>query len=359
MYFSCSAWDTSCQPKFHGGLGLRKSDAINPAFLAKLGWKIMSNPNNLWVQSVTAKYLCKSQFLTYCTQPRDFWIWKKILQIHPLLISGLRLDPDQIANIDITVDMFITDNNTWDVPLLLTVLPNNIVQTIRVIPLPSSPILDEPCWGLFKDDQFTVKSATWLAHSHWLSCIPQIHQIHDFPLRLNSFLRNENLVPFLTPYTFRLRHLHCRLLLPPYLLSRGLHPHSAFVNLIFDGSANQNSTTASVVIRDHLGNHVTSRTYNLGSSSAFLAKTIALRKGPLLAKEFIISDIFIEGDNLTVINILQGHFICPWKLQLLMADVKAILDSFTSFQARQIYREGNRAADYVASLGYYRISIRF
>ena len=35
-----------------------------------------------------------------------------------------------------------------------------------------------------------------------------------------------------------------------------------------------------------------------------------------------------------------------------MEDIQTILESFTIFESHHFYREGNRAADYVASLGY-------
>ncbi|XP_021767045.1 uncharacterized protein LOC110731502 [Chenopodium quinoa] len=118
-------------------------------------------------------------------------------------------------------------------------------------------------------------------------------------------------------------------------------PPVRFCKLNFDGSAPNNLSMAGVVLRDDLDNHIPSRTYNLGSCPAFLAIVIALRNGLLLARAHNISHIFIEGDNLMVINILQGHFKCPWKLHLLMNDIKKILESFSTFHSHHIYREGN------------------
>ena len=48
------AWDKICQQKTLGGLGLRKSAAVNTACLAKLGWKILTQPDNFWVQQMRA-----------------------------------------------------------------------------------------------------------------------------------------------------------------------------------------------------------------------------------------------------------------------------------------------------------------
>lgn len=42
-------WDTVCRPKHCGGLGIRKAGATNLALLAKLGWRIMTERQPLWI----------------------------------------------------------------------------------------------------------------------------------------------------------------------------------------------------------------------------------------------------------------------------------------------------------------------
>lgn len=44
-------------PKCDGGLGIRKTEEVNAAFLAKQGRKILTLPDNIWVKLVRAKYL--------------------------------------------------------------------------------------------------------------------------------------------------------------------------------------------------------------------------------------------------------------------------------------------------------------
>lgn len=46
-------------PKALDGLGLRRAYPLNQAFLAKLGWKILSESDNFWVKLIKAKYLSK------------------------------------------------------------------------------------------------------------------------------------------------------------------------------------------------------------------------------------------------------------------------------------------------------------
>ena len=79
------AWDKVCRPKQLGGLGLRKTAAVNTAFLAKLGWKILTQPENFWVQHIRAKYGPPEHFFTLRSKRTDSWVWKCLLRIRPLL----------------------------------------------------------------------------------------------------------------------------------------------------------------------------------------------------------------------------------------------------------------------------------
>lgn len=45
------------------GLGFKRIQDVNATLLAKLGWKILINPNNIWVRVVSTKYLSKVNYL--------------------------------------------------------------------------------------------------------------------------------------------------------------------------------------------------------------------------------------------------------------------------------------------------------
>lgn len=49
-------WETLCKLKKEGGLRLRQAEMMNMAFLAKLGWRAINEPNSLWSRLLRAKY---------------------------------------------------------------------------------------------------------------------------------------------------------------------------------------------------------------------------------------------------------------------------------------------------------------
>lgn len=53
------AWNDVCTSKKSEGLAIRNLEHLNDAYLAKLGWKILTDHNNWLVQIVRRKYLHK------------------------------------------------------------------------------------------------------------------------------------------------------------------------------------------------------------------------------------------------------------------------------------------------------------
>ena len=54
--FPLASWDNGCKPKSEEGLGIRKNDDVNKASIVKLGWRILTNNDNLWARIMRDKY---------------------------------------------------------------------------------------------------------------------------------------------------------------------------------------------------------------------------------------------------------------------------------------------------------------
>lgn len=51
------SWQSLCAPKLTGGLGFRRMQDVNEAFLTKLTWQMCTQRDKLWIQVLRSKYL--------------------------------------------------------------------------------------------------------------------------------------------------------------------------------------------------------------------------------------------------------------------------------------------------------------
>lgn len=56
-------------------------------------------------------------------------------------------------------------------------------------------------------------------------------------------------------------------------------------------------------------------------------------------------------DNFLIIKVLQGRAQCPWKIQLLIHDIKQLLTNFNCYTLCHVYREANRTTHHVTASG--------
>lgn len=64
------SWETLQRPKQQGGLGLRSARQANSAFLTKLGWRLLTEPNALWSRVLRSRY-CKGRCDVDMFQPKN------------------------------------------------------------------------------------------------------------------------------------------------------------------------------------------------------------------------------------------------------------------------------------------------
>jgi len=83
------AWDKVCTPKILGGLGLRKTAAVNCAYQCKLAWKILDGKDTLWTTVMRTKYLRGQQLLTAVAKPGDSTVWRSIIKCQEIIRQGI------------------------------------------------------------------------------------------------------------------------------------------------------------------------------------------------------------------------------------------------------------------------------
>ncbi|GJZ46362.1 hypothetical protein Tco_0593958 [Tanacetum coccineum] len=75
------AWESVCNPKSQGGLGLKDLGVWNKAMIAKHLWHLAINKDSLWVKWVNVVKLKGKSIWFVCKEASDSWGWRNILRI--------------------------------------------------------------------------------------------------------------------------------------------------------------------------------------------------------------------------------------------------------------------------------------
>ena len=77
--FPLVAWVNVCRPKSEGDLTIRKNDEVNRATMAKLGWRILTDNDNIWAKIIRDKYVKNNNFFIVLKKSGDSNEWKEII----------------------------------------------------------------------------------------------------------------------------------------------------------------------------------------------------------------------------------------------------------------------------------------
>ncbi|CAL9017859.1 unnamed protein product, partial [Prunus brigantina] len=107
-------WDLVCRPKSKGGMGFKKTAAMNQAMLAKIGWRLHNKDEGLWAKIYGKKYLQGYTILDPSLRSKQGCssTWRSILHGTALLSQGLAW---RIGKGDST--LFWTDKWVTEAPL--------------------------------------------------------------------------------------------------------------------------------------------------------------------------------------------------------------------------------------------------
>ena len=120
-------WDKICKPKHLGSLGIKKSEATNQALQMKLLWKIMSEPENLWVKFVTKRYLHSDSHLAHTPPQSSSWQWRKLMLLRETFKKGLRWQIGNGCSVNFWLDNWVSQK-----PLLGIAQTPCVDQNIKV-----------------------------------------------------------------------------------------------------------------------------------------------------------------------------------------------------------------------------------
>ncbi|CAN1163690.1 Putative ribonuclease H protein At1g65750 [Linum perenne] len=221
-----------------GGLGFRSFYEFNLAFIAKLAWKILTQPDSLWVQLLKRLYFPHTDFLQASRHNKSSWNWSGVMEGREALLKGLRKNigdghGTQIVEAWIpeadgfkascstaysstkVSDYIINPQRIWNTEKLRSIFPEAVVKQILLIPLGPEGHSDNFVWHFEPSGKFTVKSC----YKHLRTMThPHNHPVDDSTRKLWKWLWQLDLPPKIKFFLWRV----CRNALPTKvgLLSR-------------------------------------------------------------------------------------------------------------------------------------------
>ena len=132
-------------------------------------------------------------------------------------------------------------------------------------------------------------------------------------------------------------------------------PEMGWTKLNFDGSSKGRAGRASIggVFRNHKAEFLLGYAESIGRASSTVAELAALRRGLELVLENGWSDVWLEGDAKTLVEIIvQRRKVKCEEAQKHVSHINSIIPELNSCIMSRVYREGNRTADKLAQMGH-------
>lgn len=133
-------------------------------------------------------------------------------------------------------------------------------------------------------------------------------------------------------------------------------PDSGYVKLNVDGASKGKLGDASIggLVRNHKAEFLVGYAEPIGKTSGFMAECTALKRGLEIVLENGWCNVWLEGDSMSLMEILANRNRTTKSMQYMrvVKDIKLMIPELKYCIVSHIYREGNRAADKLAGMGY-------
>ncbi|KAK5772179.1 hypothetical protein PVK06_048455 [Gossypium arboreum] len=100
-------WDSICQPKSHGGLGIRSLHDHNTSFVMKLRFKLVTDYSSLWVNVLRSKYVVQGGLPESLSRGQYSFLWRSLSNIWPLIHQNLLWSVGDRRNINCWKDSWV------------------------------------------------------------------------------------------------------------------------------------------------------------------------------------------------------------------------------------------------------------
>ena len=277
-----------------------------------------------------------------------------------LLRRGLQLDPTCPACLS---DLEDTDHIFLHCPMVRQIWDLATEhQWLPRMPFPSSTTTVRDHLHDLASQKFPhLSRVVLLLWSIWKSRNALVFK-HDTPKPMGTLLRAKR-----SWAEWKLRNSTFSSSLSSHSSQHSLHPHhhpthpiqyirwrapaGGAVKINCDGAKSPTGASAGFVIRSWTGELLRAGSRFLEQAPILVAEATAVRDGLIAALEAGYRRVEVESDNQVVIGAIQGRIKPPWRIATLIEDIGNLARRCEVVLFHHTYREGNRAADWMAKYG--------
>ncbi|XP_074266442.1 uncharacterized protein LOC141589715 [Silene latifolia] len=362
------SWDTVQKPKSMGGLGIRSSRQSNAAFLTKLGWRVLTEPQTLWARVLRNKY-CNGRCDVDMFQPKPNMsnVWagitsqakiinrgstvavgngrKTLFWDHSWVDSGSLSDrtilplPEDILGATVS-DMW-DESSGWKWDVFSNFLSREDLLKIAAYSLSPEPYLEDSLYWNASSSDWVSKNASnsipFATHDWSMKFALTCWWIWRWRNNVSFGRANENPTD---PITFLRGQFECT--------RKALDPFSLFIPI----PGNPGPAGSGGILRDEAGNFVRAFHVSCGICNSMRAEMKALVIGLELARSLRVRKLLVHMDNSQCVSFVQEEQLLSNSLRPLVQRCIELtkLEGWT-VKIDHVFREANRAADCLANAG--------
>ncbi|CAL2248626.1 unnamed protein product [Prunus armeniaca] len=138
-------------------MGFCNLHEFNLALLAKQCWRILMEPQSLWVKVLKGRYFPNVSFLETKKSGRTSWAWASLLVGRDILLRGAHWQ-------NLRVEAIINrELDEWNLDLIRHAISDSDARAITRIKFGSSTLPDRLIWPMERNGSYSVRSGY-----HWL-----------------------------------------------------------------------------------------------------------------------------------------------------------------------------------------------
>ncbi|XP_072058188.1 uncharacterized protein [Arachis hypogaea] len=348
------------------------------AYLAKQAWRVLKNPNAIWVQTLKSIYFPDGNFWTASGKKGASWIWRSLLQGRELLKESAKWSIGNGSKVRIWKDNWIvgrsgplnsnsTDDSRvkdliangegWNKRKIESMFSQDICKEILSTPVSVMNKEDHLYWPWREDENYSIRTGYYASRrigQNWK------HENPSTSEDKREIWKEEVNPRWTICRATALEATYCKQVEKQQThkteiirwktnLVKWRPPPENWLKANVDAAFKKDTGTGAiaVVIRNHRGRIMLGFSGKIQARSSIMAEAQAIRQALIIVNNLQMGRILIESDNLKLVQAIKSKTDLGEALAIIQ-DIRILMETSPEKGVTWTPRNGNRLAHAVA-----------